>query len=466
MPKATKEPLFSFQNVRTYHSWMNDEQHQVTPIAVTNWRDIRKKFGIKEKNRRGHMYLIGKTGTGKSNLLATMAISDIKQGNGIAVIDPHGDLVETLLKQVPKERLKDVIYFNPGDLNYPIGFNPLYNISPDQQHLVVSGLIAVFKKIWFEFWGPRLEHILRHSLLTLLEYPGATLLDIPRLLTEPEFRQEAVRHLTSIEVSRFWSHEFDKYNQWLRSEATAPILNKMGQFLTSLPLRNIVGQPESSFKLRSIMDEGKILLVNLSKGAIGEDNCMVLGSFLVAMIYLAATSRASVPIEKRRSFYLYVDEFHTFVSLSFADILSESRKYGLYLIFAHQYISQLHEKVRSAVFGNVGTIISFRIGAEDARYLATEFQPTFGVADFVNLPNFHIYLRLMINGVTSQPFSAVTLPVRIPENSFVEEIIRKSRLKYGVLRKDVEAKILMRYKRDYFIDVKEECDKTRQRKLL
>ena len=248
------------------------------------------------------MYLIGKTGTGKSSLIANMAISDIRQGNGVAVIDPHGDLVQSLLLHIPKERIQDVIYFNPGDIEYPIAFNPLSKISPDHRHLVVSGLISVFKKIWFEFWGPRLEHILRNALLTLLEYPGATLLDIPRLLTEPGFRAKVLSRLTNTQVRSFWIYEFDKYTPWLRSEAVSPILNKMGQFLTSLPLRNIVGQAESSFKMRSVMDEGKILIVNLAKGVIGEDNSALLGSLLVTILYLSAVSRASMPEEKRKSF--------------------------------------------------------------------------------------------------------------------------------------------------------------------
>lgn len=427
-----------------------DESHhaedQVTPLAITNWRDIRKKFGIKEKNRRGHMYLVGKTGTGKSTLLATMAISDISQGNGLAVIDPHGDLARTLLDHIPPGRRNDVIYFDPGDLAHPLGLNPLEKLHPDRHHLVVSGLISVFRKIWSEFWGPRLEHILRHALFTLLERPGSTLLDIPRLLTEPDFRQNALVHLTHVQVRAFWENEFDKYSAWLRSEAVAPILNKMGHFLTSLPLRNIVGQAQNSFRMRTVMDEGKILIVNLAKGKIGEDNCALLGSMLVNLTYLAAMSRAEVPEEKRKSFYLYVDEFHSFVTLSFADILSEARKYGLNLILAHQYVNQLHEKVRDAIFGNVGTMISFRIGAEDAECLAKEFAPAFDAMDFTNLPNYHLYLKLMIDGVTSEPFSATTLPLPDRGVSKGDDILSESRKKYGRLRSEIEKDILMRYR--------------------
>ena len=423
-------------------------KQQVTPVAVTNWRDIRKRFGIKEKNRRGHMYIIGKTGTGKSSLIANMALSDISQGNGLAILDPHGDLAESLLHHVPKERINDVIYFNPGELEYPIAFNPLENIPRDFHHLVVSGLISVFKKIWSEFWGPRLEHILRYSLFTLLEYPEATLLDITRLLTEVGFRNKVLAYVKRPEIRAFWTFEFDKYSQWLRSEAVAPILNKVGQFLTSLPLRNVVGQRKNTFSLKDVMDTEKILIVNLAKGKVGEDSSSLLGSMIVTEIFLSALSRVNIPEDKRKPFYLYVDEFHNFVTLSFADILSECRKYGLNLILAHQYINQLHEKVRDAVFGNVASIITFRVGAEDAKYLAREFQPTFGEADLMNLPNYHIYLKLMIDGVTSQPFSATTLPFESIIISNSVDIINESKQRYGKPRQSVEQAILFRYSGD------------------
>ncbi|MHB8579132.1 MAG: type IV secretory system conjugative DNA transfer family protein [Ignavibacteriaceae bacterium] len=420
------------------------EHDQITPIAITNWRDIRKTFGIKEKNRRGHMYIVGKTGTGKSSLLGNMAISDIKNGSGIALVDPHGDLSETLLKYIPKERMKDVIYFNPGDLAYPIALNPLEKIHPDFHHLVVSGLISVFKKIWIEFWGPRLEHILRHALFTLLEYPGSTLLDIPLLLTEKEFRMKVVSSITHPHVRAFWFNEFEKYTPWLKSEAVSPILNKMGLFLTSLPLRNIIGQQKNSFRISRVMDEGKILIVNLAKGKIGEDGSSLLGAMLVTEIYLAALWRARIAESERRPFYLYVDEFHSFLTVAFADILSEARKYGLNLVLAHQYIAQLHDKVRDAIFGNVGTMISFRVGIDDAIYLAKEFRPTFDELDLINLPNHSIYLKLMIDGVTSQPFSANTLPFPVNQISDPEKITENSRILYCRKRKEVEDEILKR----------------------
>jgi len=417
-------------------------KNRITPFAVTNYRDIQKRFGIKDENRRGHMYIIGKTGTGKTTLIENMAVSDIRCGNGLALIDPHGDLAENILHFIPKRRIKDTIYFNPSDLEYPIAFNPLEKVPLDFHHLVASGLIATFKKIWADFWGPRLEHILRHSILTLLERPGSTLLDLPRLLTDKEFRKRILENIHHQQAKDFWLFEFDKYSAWLRSEAISPILNKIGQFLISIPLRNISGQKQNTFDLRKVMDEGKILIVNLAKGKIGEDNSALLGAMIVTKIQLAALSRSDLPTEKRTPFYLYVDEIHNFLTLSFADILSEARKYGLNLILAHQYIEQLDERIRAAIFGNVGTIISFRVGAEDAKYLAKEFSPVFSESDLINLPNYHIYLKLMIDGATSEPFSAITMPQVVRNRSYKEKVIKHSRKMYSRSRPSVEREIL------------------------
>ncbi len=389
--------------------------------------------------------MIGKTGAGKSTLIENMIISDINVKHGVALIDPHGDLAENILHFVPESRIQDVIYFNPADLRYSIAFNPLEEVHPDYHHLVASNLISVLKKAWPEFWGPRLEHILRNSIMALLEYSGSTLLDMPRLLTDKEFRIKVLANITNQQVKEFWLFEFEKYSARFRSEAISPILNKIGQFLTSIPLRNIVGQKENTFDIRKVMDEGKILIVNLAKGKIGEGNSSLLGAMMIAKIQLAALSRANLPEEKRKSFYLYVDEFHNFVTLSFADILSESRKYGLSLTLAHQYIEQLDEKIRAAVFGNVGTLISFRVGAEDAKYLSREFHPIFSEADLNNLPNHHVYLKLMIDGVTSKPFSATSLPPLEKRTSHKEEIIEQSRKKYGRPRKEVEKEINFKY---------------------
>lgn len=433
----------------------NDENNQITPFAITDYRDIRKIFGLKQKNRRGHMYIIGKTGTGKSTLIENMAISDIRMGWGLALVDPHGDLAERILDFIPEKRIEDVIYFNPADLEHPIAFNPLEKVPRDYHHLVVSGLISVFKKIWVSSWGPRLEHILRHSLFTLLEYPQSTLLDLPKLLTDKEFRSSALEYVTQPQVREFWLSEFEKYSAWLKSEAISPILNKIGQFLTSLPLRNVVGQKENTFNLRRAMDEDKILIVNLAKGRIGEDNCALLGAMIVTELQLAALSRTDIPEDKRKSFYLYVDEIHNFLTLSFADILSEARKYGLSLILSHQYIEQLEDEIRAAIFGNVSTIISFRVGAEDAKYLAKEFSPVFDESDLINLPNYHVYLKLMIDGVTSKPFSAKTLLPAENPTSLKNKVIELSRQKYAKPRAAVEREILIQpHHRSNFYDQK------------
>ncbi len=419
----------------------------ITPIGITNWRNQRQQFGIKDKDRLGHIYVIGKTGTGKSTLLLNMAVSDIQKGKGICLIDPHGDIAEAILNYIPQDRIDDVIYFNPKDINYPIAFNPLKAVHPNYHHLVASGLISTFKKIWMDSWGPRLEYILRFTLLTLLEYPNATLLDIQPLLTDVLFRNKVLSYVTNQHTLSFWRNEFDKYSPALRAEAITPILNKTGVFLTSIPLRNIVGQNTNGFVMQNVLDEGKILITNLSKGELGEDASSILGSILVTSIQLAALFRSTQSEEERIPFYLYVDEMHSFISLSFADILAEARKYKLSLFLTHQYIDQLHEKVRSAIFGNVGTIISFRIGAEDAEHLAKEFHPEFGNADFVNLPRYSMYLKLMIDGATSRPFSAFSLEPKSPIQSFKKEVITVSQNKYGKERAVIEKSILERYKK-------------------
>jgi type IV secretory pathway TraG/TraD family ATPase VirD4 len=414
----------------------------ITPFGITNYRDIRRRFGIKQKNRRGHMYVVGKTGTGKSTLLLNMASHDIEAGYGLALIDPHGDLAEDVLDSVPGSRAKDVIYLNPSDLDYPLAFNPLGNVSSDYRYLVASGIISTLKKVWADFWGPRLEHILRNTLLTLLEIPESTLLDVPRLLTDEGFRESVVRRVKHPEVRAFWLTEFAKYSAFMRSEAVSPILNKVGQFVTALPLRNIVGQRKNDLRFRRIMDEGTIFIANLAKGRIGEDNSRLLGAMLVTQIQLAALSRADSPEASRQPFYLYVDEFHDFLTLSFADILSASRKYGLNLVLAHQHLTQLDEKLKGAILGNAGTVISFRVGVEDAEILAKEFYPVFSESDLVNLPNHHIYLKLLIDGAPSEPFSAFTLPPQSKPTSHKQEIIESSRRRYARPRKEVEWELL------------------------
>jgi type IV secretory pathway TraG/TraD family ATPase VirD4 len=388
-----------------------DRENEVYYIGETTFRNKGTRFGIKRKDRRTHMYLIGKTGMGKSTLMKNLIIQDLQKGNGLALLDPHGDLVEDILDFISKERVTDVIYIDPSDTKNPIGFNVLEGVStPEGRHLIASEQVSVFRKLWDDFWGPRTEYILRNSILALLEYPRTTLLDLPRILIDDNFRKTVLLYVRDQQVKEFWLKEFAKYPVRFRTEAIAPIQNKAGAFLGSPFIRNIVGQKKNTFNMREVMDSGKVLIVNLSKGRIGEDTSMLLGSLLITKIELAALSRADIPEEKRRDYYLYIDEFHTFTTMSIADMMPEMRKHRLSIILANQYLEQIDKKFVAAIFGNAGTVISFRVGARDAEYLEKEFYPVFRVEDFVNLPTYHIYLKLMIDGVTSKPFSAVTFP--------------------------------------------------------
>jgi len=417
-------------------------QDEITLFAETNFRDKRVKFGIKTADRRKHFYIIGKTGMGKTTLLENMAIQDIQTGRGIGIVDPHGDFAEKMLDFVPSNRINDVIYFNPADLDYPIAFNVIEKVDPEHRHLIASGIIGVFKKLWVDSWGPRLEYVLRNCILALLEYPGSTLLGIMRMLIDKKYRNKVIEKITDPVVKSFWVDEFSKYPDRFMAEAIAPIQNKVGQFLTSPLIRNIVGQTKSAINIREVMDSGKILIMNLSKGRLGEDNSSLLGAMLITKIQVAAMSRVDMPEAERRDFYLYVDEFQNFATESFANILSEARKYRLNLILAHQYIAQMVEPVRDAVFGNVGTMVVFRVGAADAEFLEKEFSPEFSVSDLVSLGFKNIYLKLMIDGLASRPFSAETLPpIQAPEISHREKIIRISRERYSCDRKLVEEKI-------------------------
>lgn len=417
-------------------------------FAKTNFRQQEKKFGIKKDDRRQHMYIIGKTGVGKTCLLENMVLQDIENGEGVAIIDPHGEFVEKVLDRIPSHRVNDVVYFNPADTEYPIAFNVLEVTDPKYKHLVASGLMGVFTKIWANVWSARMEYVLSNCILALLDTPGTTLLGILRILVDRDYRQKIVDNLKDPVVKSFWINEYQSWREDYRNEAIAPIQNKVGQFLNVSLIRNIVGQSKSTLNIPEIMDTQKILLVNVSKGRIGEDNSALLGGIMITKIQLAAMERVRISEEKRKDFYLYVDEFQNFVTESFADILSEARKYRLNLIVAHQYISQLvtetTTKVRDAVFGNIGTLITFRVGADDAEFLEKEFSPEFYIQDLVNLPNFNIYLKLMINGLTSRSFSATTLPpIAIGEikKDNGEKIIRISRGKYSQPREKVEEKI-------------------------
>ncbi|MBI5734124.1 MAG: type IV secretion system DNA-binding domain-containing protein [Candidatus Kerfeldbacteria bacterium] len=419
-----------------------ESQFEVNAFAETNFRNQSRKFGIKLDDRRRHTYIVGKTGMGKSVVLENMAYNDIKAGHGLVFIDPHGDTVEKLLDLIPAKRINDVVYFNPSDVDYPVAFNPLESVEPKYRHLVASGLVGVFKKIWADSWGPRLEYILRNAILSLLEYPGSTLLGITRILVDKYYRKKVLEKVSDPVVRSFWIDEYDNYNEKFRTEAISPIQNKIGQFLSSAIIRNIVGQPKSSIDLRGIMDEQKILLMDLSKGKVGEDNSALLGAMMVTKIQLAAMSRIDVPENERLDFFMYVDEFQNFITESFATILSEARKYRLDLTIAHQYIEQLGEVVKPAVFGNVGTMMLFQVGAEDAEFLEKEFGPTFTSEDLVSLPKYHIYIKLMIDGVTSSPFSATTLPPVGLRTNNREKVIKVSRERYATNRSVVEERIL------------------------
>ena len=418
------------------------DNHKVTFFGLTSFRNQKQKFGIKQDDRRRHFYTIGKTGMGKSNLMENMAIQDIQNGHGIAYVDPHGEGAEKLLDFVPEDRIKDVIFLNPADLDFPIAFNVMEKVDFKYRHLVAGGLMGVFKKVWPDVWSARMEYILNNAILALLEYPDSTLLGVNRMLADPEYRKEVVSKITDPIVRSFWVTEYARYTQRYEIEATAAIQNKVGQFVSNALIRNIIGQTRSTINMRKIMDEGKILILDLSKGRIGEDNSRLLGALLITKIQLAAMSRVDIPEEDRSDFYLYVDEFQNFATESFANILSEARKYRLCLTVGHQYISQMDEIVRDAVFGNVGTLAVFRVGAEDAEFLEKEFSPEFTAEDLVNLSKYNIYLKLMIDGVASHPFSAQTLTPPTPlADSNRDKIIQASRDRYGVKREIVEEKI-------------------------
>src|SRR3989338_5599195 len=418
--------------------------NEITFFAETTFRNERKKFGIKTDDRRRHVYIIGQTGTGKTTLQMNMMISDILAGHGMGFVDPHGEMAERLLHYIPESRIKDVIYFNPADMEHPIDFNAIETIDAKARHLVASGLMGVFKKIWPDVWSARMEYILNNTILALLEVPGSTLLGVNRMFSDKVFQKNIVNQITDPVIKAFWTQEYASYQQKYEQEATAAIQNKIGQFSSATVIRNIIGQPTSSFDFRRAMDEGKIIIMNLSKGRLGEDNTKLLGGMLITKIQLAAMSRVDILEEKRNDFYLYVDEFQNFVTDSFATILSEARKYRLNLIITNQYIGQLvndqNVKVKDAIFGNVGTFIAFRAGGEDVEFLEEkQFSPNITAQDLLNLPNYNIYLRLLIDGVPSRPFSAITLPpYSKPEISYADEIIEHSRKIYGTPKTEVE----------------------------
>ena len=414
----------------------------ISAFGLTDFRGIKHQFGMYRRDRSRHVYIIGQTGSGKSGLLTLFALSDIYHNQGYCIIDPHGDLATDNLKFIPESRIKDVVYFNPADTQYPMAFNPLEVYDPARKPNISSEVIGVLKRMFGESWGPRLEHILRYTLLALLDRPQTTMLDISRMLTDKDFRKETLEYCQDVTVLQFWKQEFGSWGDKQVTESVAPILNKVGAFTANPIIRNIIGQPKSSFDIRKIMDEGKILVVNLSKGLIGEDNAAILGAFLVTKVQLAAMSRSDIEnVDDRRPFYLYVDEFQNFATDSFAVILSEARKYGLNLTVANQYTSQMTEAVRDAVFGNVGTTISFRVSADDAPILSKQFEPVFEAQDLLNLNNRHFVVSMIINGEKTPAFSATTLSIPKPPNDLMPRIVKYSRMTYARTRDEVEAEI-------------------------
>lgn len=420
----------------------HDHENEVMPFAVTNFRNQHRKFGIKTDDRRRHVYVIGKTGMGKSVLLENMFLHDVNSGHGCCYVDPHGDTAQNLIDFIPPSRINDVVYFDPSDVDFPIGFNIFELSDPSQKNLVAGGLMSVFKKIWEGMWSSRMEYILLNTVLALLDAPGSTLLGINRLLSDEEYRKRVVSMIQDPVVKTFWVKEFAAFSEKYRTEAVAPVQNKVGQFVSSSVIRNIVAQVNSTMNLREIMDTRKILILNLSKGLIGEENSRLLGAMIISRLQLAAMERVDMPERDRQDFYLFVDEFQNFATESFATILSEARKYRLALTVAHQYIEQLDETVKPAVFGNVGTMITFRVGSPDAEELVKEFTPRFTEEDLVGLGKYEIYLKLMIDGASSEPFSANTLPPIATRTGSYGKVIRVTRERYAVPREKIEGKVL------------------------
>lgn len=414
-------------------------RNDINYFGLTNFRNQYRKFGIKTDDRLRHVYIIGKSGMGKSVLLENMVLNDIYAGQGVGVIDPHGDFAEKVVDCIPPHRVKDVVYFNPCDLEFPVGFNILESVQPDRRHLVVSGLSGVFKKIWPDVWSARMDNILINTLFALLEYPNTTLMSVTQFLADKEYYKKVVDAVKDPSIKAFWEKEYASWNDKYKQEAIAPIQNKIGQFLAASIIRNIVAQPKSTINIREIMDSQKIFVVNLSKGRIGEDNSRLLGAMIVTKVYLSALERVDIKkAEDRKPFFLYVDEFQNFATESFANILSEARKYGLSLTVAHQYMKQLDETVLDAIIGNVGTMISFRVGSGDSEILAKEFAPTFVEEDMINLPKYQIYLKLLIDGVASRPFSAATLPPVFTATDNTPAVVAYAHEHYTSKRSDVE----------------------------
>lgn len=435
----------------------NTDLKDLTVLGKTDYRGEKILFGIKKEDKFRHMYIVGKTGTGKSVFLSNMIISDMKAGNGLCLLDPHGELVDAVLEHIPTNRINDVILFDVADSDFPIGFNLLQANTEEEKNLVASGVVSTFNKLFENSRGPRLEYILRNVVISLVDYPNATLMHILRVLTDKSFREEVISCVKDAVVLKFWTAEFNKWNDKQRDEAISPITNKVGQFLSSKLVRNIFGQARTKLNLRKAMDEGKIILVNLSKGRIGEDNANMIGSLLVTKFQIDAMSRADIPVHKRRDFYLYIDEFQNFASESFVTILSEARKYKLSLIVANQYTSQLLDTIKDAIFGNVGTTIAFTVGKDDADIITGQFKGMVSVNDLISLPKYTTYTRLMIDGISSDPFSMKTLP---PDTGgegsleLIDKIRKQSRQRYAMERGQLEKLMMARSNKTFSVQEK------------
>jgi hypothetical protein len=411
---------------------MTEEQKKdINFFAKTEFKNEEAIFGIKDADRRKHIYIVGKTGTGKSTLIANMAIDDIRKGRGVGIVDPHGDLSEIILNYIPKRRVNDVVYLEPFDTERPFSLNIFEIKNKQHKDLIASGIVSIFYKIYKESWGPRLEYILRNVILTLLEIPNSTLLDVLNILSNRTYRMKVVSQIQDPVIKNFWVEEFEKMPEKMRSESVSPIQNKVGQFVSSQMIRNIVGYPKSTIDLEKIMNEGKILILNLSQGKLGEDNASLLGAMMITQIQLAAMNRSYMKEEDRRDFFLYVDEFQNFATSSFVKILSEARKYRLSLCLANQYIEQLELPIQKAIFGNIGTLMSFVVGARDAYLLSKEFGEIYSEKDLVSLGKFETVMKLCIDNMTSQPFPALTLPLPAIKNENAEKIMKLSKEKFG-----------------------------------
>lgn len=419
------------ENLPIAEGLADEQRASVNFFARTTFRNAEHVFGIKEADRRRHVWAIGKTGTGKSTLIANMAIDDLKKDRGMAIIDPHGDLCDTIMDYIPARRVNDVVYFNPADREYSVNLNPLEVENQEERELVVSGIVAIFNKLYGHSWGPRLEYILRNTLLSLAEIPGTTLVDVVRILTEPKYRQKVIEKLTDPVMKSYWRDEFEKMPDRMKQESISPILNKVGQFVSSPLIRSVIGQQRSSINLDDIMNNQKILIVNLSQGRLGEDNATLLGAMLITKLQLAAMRRVDIPEPDRKDFYLYVDEFQNFATTSFIKILSEARKYRLNLMMANQYMAQIPIEITKAILGNAGTMMCFTIGADDAAAVKREFSEVFTENDLVGLQNYQIAARLMIDAHATRPFLATTLPLPLSKNQNKEKVIRVSRERYA-----------------------------------